>query len=226
MGFLTVDNVTALAQTVIKDTDDRDRNIWRNWAYQATLELGLSDEEIKVAELIPQDYIAALPDDCRYIIEFSLRDSGNNQLQHLHRAGHNRIFNDTRISPTASTSDTVNDCVPVDVSNDATHIHLGTNGANVAKIYIRYFAYPLDENNRPMIREEDAMACVYFIRYMQGLRQDDNRSKIEQDQRAWFMEADRCKARKKMKSMNPDKARSVMAQLVGMLPNFRSIQGY
>lgn len=227
MNYVTLDFITALAQTVIKDVDDRDRNIWKQWVVTgAMLELGIGDEEIKVAELFPNNFTATLPDDCRYIIEFSLFDSTGDQLKHLYRTGKNRIFNDTRVSATATTGDSEQNCVPVDVSSDRTNIHLGTNGEDVARILLRYFAYPLSEDGLPMIREEDAMACVYFIRYMQGLRQDDNRSKIQQDQQAWFMEADRCKARKKMSSMSPDKARSVMAQSMSLLPNFRSIQGF
>jgi hypothetical protein len=224
--YLKLDNVTALAQTVIKDTDDRDRNIWKQWCYEALLQLGIGDEEIRVAELYPQNGIAPLPDDCRYVLEFSLFDSAGNQLKHLFRTGKTRIYNDTRVPRVAFATEEQENCVPVDVSMDRTNVHLGTNGENVATIVMRYFAYPVDEDGIPMIREEDAMACVYFIRYMHGLRQDDNRSKIAQDQQAWFMEADRARARKKMSSMSPDKARSILTELTSMLPNFRSIQSF
>ena len=225
--YLTLDQVTALAQTVIKDTDDRDRNIWKNWVYECLLNLGIGDDEIRVAELFPQNAMAPLPPDCRYIIEMSAFDESGNQLKHSFRTGKLRIYADTRMAPvSATTSSDINDCIPVDISNDAHNLHLGTNADQVARILIRYFAYPLDENGTPLIREEDTMACVYFIRYMQALRQDDNRSKIDQDQRAYFIEADRARARKKMKSMSPDKAYSVMSALTSMVPNYRTLKGF
>jgi hypothetical protein len=223
--YVTINEVTALAQTVIPNSDERDRNIWNAWTYQCLLQLGIGDDEIKVAEILPQDYTGLLPEDCRYVIEFSLFDSAGNQLPHSYRTGKQRIYTDTRLPQTATTNGLTN-CVPVDVATDATAIHLGTNGENVARILLRYFAYPIDENGMPLIREEDTMACVYFIRYMQGMRQDDNRSKIQQDQQTFFMEADRARARKKMASMSPDKARTVLTSMMSMIPNFRSIQGF
>ncbi len=227
MGYTSLKEVTALAQTVIKEADDRDRNVWGAWVYQALLHLGVSDDEIKVIELEPEEGVAVLPPDCKHIIEVSLFDSSGNQLRHTFRGGKQRIFKDTRLAPVATTgSDDVNQFIPVDVSANAYNIYLGTNGTNVALIEVRYFAYPVDESGNLLIRDEDMMACVYFIRYMQALRNDDNRSKIAQDEQSWKIEADRARARKKMTSMSPDKARSLMTSLVSLLPNFRTVQGF
>lgn len=227
MGYVPLKEVTALAQTVVKEADDRDRNIWGAWVYQALLQLGVSDEEIKVMEIEPEEGVAILPPDCKHIIEVSLFDSAGCQLRHSFRGGKQRIFRDTRIAPVATTgTDDINQFVPVDVSANATNIYLGTNGENVSKIELRYFAYPVDESGDLLIRDEDMMACVHFIRYMQGLRNDDNRSKIAQDEQTWKIEADRSRARKKMTSMSPDKARSLMTSLVSLLPNFRTVQGF
>lgn len=226
MSYITLDEVTALAQTVIKDADDKDRNIWKTWAWNAVLNLGIGDDEIKVAELYPKNYTAALPPDCRYLIDVSVFDTAGNQLGHVYRGGNKRIYADRRVQPSATTNGDVNSLIPVDISNDRYNIHLGTNGQNVGTIIIRYFAYPLDENGLPLIREEDAMACVHFIRYMDALRRDDNRSKIQQDEIAWFREADRARARKKMASLSPDKARSIMKSLNSLIPNFRFTQNF
>jgi hypothetical protein len=225
--YVPISEVTAFAQTIIKSADNMDRNIWKYWVYLALLNLGISDDDVKVCTLHPKEYAAGLPPDCRQIIEVSLFDANGNPLPHTFRAGKQRIYNDRRILREASTSETtINDLVPVDVSNDATHIHLGTNGSQVEHIVIRYFAYPLDQNGEPMVAQEDVMACAYFIRYMTALREDDNRSKIEQDKMDWFREADRSRARKKMSSMAPDKAKTLMNQLMSRVPNFRSIQSF
>jgi len=225
--YVPISEVTAFAQTIIKSGDNMDRNIWKYWTYLALLNLGISDDDIKVCTLHPKEFAAALPPDCRQIIEVSLFNSAGYQLAHTFRAGKQRIFTDRRLREEASTTDvTLNDLVPVDVSNDNTHIHLGSNGDSVEHIVVRYFAYPLDQNGDPMVAEEDVMACAYYIRYLTALREDDNRSKIEQDKMDWFREADRARARKKMNSMTPDKAKTLMNQLMSRVPNFRSIQSF
>jgi hypothetical protein len=227
MAYVSINEVTAAAQTVLKASDNMDRNIWKYWAYLAALDLGLSDDEIKVAELTPTNLEAALPEGCRQIIEVSLYDTSDNPLKHKFRTGTDRIYpNDLQNVFTTGDSEVLERIYPVDVSNDNNYIYLGTNGDLVGKIFIRYFAYPVDADGQPMIREEDVLACVYFIRYMDALRQDDNRSKIQQDQLNWFREADRARARKKMSSMTPDKARSIMNSLMKVVPAFTSIQNY
>lgn len=224
--YTSLDEVTALAQTVIKDSDDKMRNLYKSWVWEATLNLGISDDEIKVAELYPNNFTAKLPPDCRYIIEVSCFDKSGTQLPHQYRGGNRRIYADTRMIVTGTTNGDPNSFIPVDISNDRYNIHLGTNGQNVGTIIIRYFSYPLDENGQPLIREEDKMACVFFVRYMDALRRDDNRSKIQQDEIAWFREADRARARKKMTSVTPDKARTMMRSLQSLVPNFRFIQNF
>ena len=225
MKYAPIEEVISVAQTVVKASDNTDRNIWKQWVYLATLELGISDDEIKVCTLFPKDFVAKLPSDCRQIIEISLFDGNGQRLLHKFRSGKVRIYPDGMQNVTTNT-DGVEQFFPVDVSNDSYNLFLGSNGANVTQIALRYFAYPVDANNMPMVRDEDIMACVYYIRYMQALRDDDNRSKIEQDRMAWFMESDRAKARKKMESMTPDKSRSLMKSMMSLVTPFRQIQNF
>lgn len=48
-----------------------------------------------------------------------------------------------------------------------------------------------------MIREDEKMAIIHFIRYAWAMRKNDNRSEIEQNRQAWMLESDRARARKK-----------------------------
>jgi len=222
-AYTSVDNVTAFAMTIVKGKDLADRNIWREWCYECVKDLGLSDNEIRVCTLYPKNGVAKLPTECRQIIELSLFDSADCNLLHQFRPGNTRIFNDTRQIPASSAGNTnstsINNLIPVDVSNDFYSIHLGTNGSNVAKILIRYFAYPVDEvTNLPLIREDDRMACTYWIRYLESLRSNDNRSEIEQNKLLYFQEADRARARKKCESLTYDKAKTLMKDLMNLLP--------
>lgn len=225
--YIGIDEVTATAQTVVKTADSMDRNIWKSWIYIALLDLGISDDEIKVAELTPKDLLAKLPDGCRQIIDVAVYDASGLELRNKFRAGRSRIHADRRILPAASTSSTtLNSLVPVDISNDENYIHLGTNGSEVATIVVRYFAYPIDQNGQPMVREEDIMACVHFIKYMQAMRDDDNQSKREQFRIDWAREADRARARKKMSSMTPAKTKTLMSSLMKAVTPFTTINDF
>lgn len=221
--YLTVEQVTAFALTVIKDKNTASRNIWREWIYQCVLDLGCSDNEIKVCVLYPKDGIAKLPEHCRQIIEVSLFDSSGCNLLHQFRPGKNRIYTDLRQLPSASAGNTnnttVNNLIPVDVSNDEYSIFLGTNGSNVASIALRYFAYPIDDVTKmPLIREEDMMCILHYLRFMESLRSNDNRSEIEQNKQLFFQEADRARARKKSESMTFEKSKTLMKDLMNLLP--------
>lgn len=223
MKYVDINSVTAFAMTICKGKDLADRNIWREWVYECVKDLGVSDDEIRVCTLYPKNGVAKLPTECRQIIELSLFDSSDCNLLHQFRPGNTRIFNDQRLIPSASAGNTnntvINNLIPVDVSNDLYNIHLGTNGSNVAKILIRYFAYPVDEiTNLPLIREDDRMACAYWIRYLESLRSNDNRSEIEQNQKIYFQEADRARARKKCESMTYDKAKTLLKDMMRLLP--------
>ncbi len=225
MNYTKINEVTALAMTVIKKADLADRNIWRAWVYQCVLDLGCSDNELKTCVLLPENGIAPLPDDCRQIVELGLYNNSDQQLLHRFRPGKTRVYSDLRIVPSATgATQTINNLTPVDVSNDEHSIHLGTNATLVTQILLRYFAYPFDEKGLPMIREEDAMACVYFIRFMESLRSNDNRSEIQQNEMMWKSEADRARARKKAESMTPEKAKTLMKDMMRMIPQFNLSQ--
>lgn len=226
MAYVTLDHVTAFAGTLIKETDGINRNIWKDWIYTgAMLELGISDDEMDTAELTPKELLAPLPDNCRSIVELACYDSNGRILPHKFRTGVRRIFSDRRLLDTATSGDVnINSSVPVDVSNDDTNIVLGTNGSSVATILLRYFKYPLDENGNPLIREEDVMACAYFVKFMQAMRDNGNRSEIEQYKQMWYMAADRAKAKKKMASITPEKAKTVLKDLMRLIPSFDQSQ--
>jgi hypothetical protein len=181
----------------------------------------VGDDEIDVAELTPTKLIARLPDHCRVILGLSLYDTSGNPLKHKFRAGKQRIYQDTRLANTAIGTDTnINLAVPVDVSADVSNLYFGTNGDIVGKILIRYFKYPLDEKNQPLIREEDMYACALFIKLMTAMRDNGNKSEIQLYDQMWKQAADKAKADKRMKSLTPEVAHTLMNQMMRLIPQF------
>jgi hypothetical protein len=222
--YVSLSHVTAFAKTLVKDADNINTNVWREWVYNALLNLGIGDDEIDVAELTPigDSLTVPIPPNCRHILELSLFKADGTQLTHKFRSGVRRLFSDKRVSDSVSVG--ISDGIPVDVSNDDTSIILGTNGGQVATILIRYFKYPLDENDDPKIREEDVMACAYFIKFMESMRNNSNRSEVAQYEQMWYREADRARARKKMGSMTEDKAKTMLKDMMRLIPSFRHSQ--
>lgn len=220
--YVSIDFVISWAKGIVKTANNTDTNLWKDWIYTgALLHLGVSDNEIEVAELRPKNFIAALPEHCRSILEISLFDSAGKELRHKYRAGKERIFVDNRLANTAIGTETnVNDTVPVDVSSDRYNLILGTNGALVDKIFIRYFKYPLDDHGQPLIRQEDTYACALFIKLMQAMRDNGNRSEIEQYDAMWKQAADKAKADKRMASLTPEVAQTVVKSMMRLIPNF------
>ena len=189
--YVSLDHVISFTNTLVKDSDSISRNLWKDWVYTALLELGIQDDEMDVAEITPKELLAPLPDNCRSIIEIACYNSNGELLPHKFRTGVRRIFTDGRlVDTTTSGSVNINSSTPVDVSNDDTNIVLGTNGSSVTTILLRYFKYPLDENGNPLIREEDVMPCAYFIKFMTAMRDNGNRSEIEQYKQMWYMAAE------------------------------------
>jgi hypothetical protein len=220
--YVSLDYVVSFAKTIVKTADDMDTNIWREWVYVgALIHLGISDDEIDVSELKPQDFVAPFPPNLRSILNLSLFDANGNQLAHKFRAGKQRIYRDERLSVTSVGSSTnINNSVPVDVSSDAYKLILGTNGDIVDRILIRYFKYPIDQNGNPLVREEDVFACAMFIKFMQAIRDNSNRSEIQQYDLLWKQAADKAKADKRMKSVTPEIATTIMKDWMRLIPSF------
>jgi len=218
MNFVEIDTVIARAQTTIPTANTMDKLIWREWVWMGLQDLGLSDEDIRVCVIYPKNGIAAKPADLKMLLELSLFDTNGRELKHKFRTGGKRIYEDKRIN--TSTAGEV-PSVPVDVSDDRYNFILGTNGDNVKEILIRYFAYPIDEKtNLPLIREDEVMACIYFLRYMWALRKNENQSEIQMSQVNWFRESDRVRAKKKMDSLTPEKAKTIMRNWMNLIPDF------
>lgn len=230
MSFISLDEVLATAQSTIKDADSNDKVIWRQWlGILAIPELGMSEQNIRIVELIPQEFHAAKPNDCRGIIDISLFDSSNCPVAHVWRAGSERIYRNTQppfrtaiVGPPPDTSAQPIGCiVPVDVSDDSQSIHLGTNADLVAKIILRYFAFEVDETGLPLIDQEDTLALVYFIQFMTAMREKESPSLIASYKINWEKEADRCRARKKSRSISNEVMKTVVSRIwMRLIPRF------
>jgi hypothetical protein len=223
MQYVSLDSVVAEAMGVVGDGNDEQalKLLARQWVWRAVLKLPITEDNIKVCEITPKNLIIKKPSDMRCSMEIALYDSSGGFLKHAFHGGKKRIFPDNRLFPAANGSDgTPTNCVPVDISEDEHGFYLGTNGENVAKAKVRYFAYPLDNEGMPLIREDDVLACVYFVRFQASLKKNDNRSAIAQNKDLSDQEFDITRAKRKSLSLSEDKKKTISATMNRMIPNF------
>lgn len=226
MSIEYVDMNAAIAEalSITPQSDAADWSFARQWCVTAIEQLGTSEDEIKVAQILNQNLVAPKPDDMRQFIELALYDANGNYIPHEFRAGRKRMYPDLRIFPVQIVSSTatggIQNFVPVDVSEDQYNFFLGTNGTMVSYVMVRYFAYPVDSNGLPMIRLDEKFAVMSYIKWCKASRKGDNQSEIQLMWQQWAVQADRARAHKKASSLNNDKAIGIARRWVRLIPNF------
>jgi len=225
MQYVTLDEVVSEAMGIVGNGNDSEalKNLARQWVWRAVLKLPITEDNIKVCKITPKNLIMHRPDDMRKHLEIALYDSNNCFIAHTYHTGKSRIYPDTRIAPAATNNDCP-PCVPVDLSSDEHGFYLGTNGEDVAYAKVRYFSYPLDNKGMPLIREDDVLTCVYFVRLQASLRKNDNRSEIDQNRSFYDQEADLQRARRKSMASSNDDKKTIAATMNRMIPNFSRSQ--
>lgn len=225
MQYYSLDEVVAEAMLIVKDKDKYQLPA-RQWVYSALIYHGSADDEIDVCEITVKNLLAKKPDACRQILELACYNSAGELLPHTFRGGKKRIYPNQNAIATVINEDgeTVTYWESVDVSEDRFNIILGTNGTDVAKIKLRFYSYPLDNQGQPLIRDDEKQSCIYFVRFQIALLQDDNQSKIQLDEQRWKLEADRVRAGKKVSSMNGEKRKAISRNWMKLLPNFNHSQ--
>ena len=226
MMYFSIDEVTSEAMSITSNVTDADRLIARQWVASALSQMGMSEDEIAVCEITPKNLIAKKPDNCRKLYEIACYDASGNFIPHTFRAGNKRIYPNTDIQTITTNTDGTQTITynSVDVSEDRFNIILGTNATSVAKIKIRYFAYPVDNEGMPMIREDEKQACVYYIRFCKAMKDDENQSKIQLAESMWLRACDIARAAKKASSLSNDKAKTIARTMNRMIPNFNRSQ--
>lgn len=230
--YCDMNAVIAEALSLTPQSDAADWSFARQWCVTAIEQLGTSEDEIKVAQILAQKLVIPKPDDMRQFIELALYDSWGNYIPHEFRAGRKRMYPDLRlfplqivVPPNTGITDSINTTVqqyfvPVDVSEDQNNFFLGSNGNQVVYALVRYFAYPVDSNGLPMIRLDEKFAVMCYLWFAKAKRKGDNQSEIAEAWKLWAIQADRARAHKKASNLVNDKMVSIARNWVRFLPNF------
>lgn len=222
--MVSLDSVVSEALLIIGASGDDEvaRPFAQQAAWRAISDFPVSEEDIKVCTITAKNLMLKKPEDMHQFLEVALYDANGCFIPHVFHAGKKRIYPNTESYSYTVTTDTgdVTYHLPVDLSEDRTSFFIGTNGTNVSYAQVRYFAWPMDSSGYPMIREEEVLTCMYFIRFMWSLRKNENQSEIQQNERLYKIESDRCRARRKAADLSQDKIKTILASMNKMIPNF------
>jgi hypothetical protein len=184
--FLNIDEVVAHAESVIKDADEAARSLFRQWAWLGERQLGFGGYSEETKDLPVEDLAIRKPSDMASPKDIALYTADHAEYQFKYQGGKKRIHNMDSSQG------------KIDLSEDPYFFHLGTNGGNIAYVKLRYYAYPIDEDNNPMFPEHHLLALMMFIRWMWEIRKNENQSAIAMAESDWLKQSTKTKAANKM----------------------------
>jgi hypothetical protein len=189
--FMNIDEVVAHAESVIEDTDDRARVLFRQWAWLGEKQLGFGAANEETKDIVAEDLSVRKPSNMASAIDIALYDSAGAEYQYKYQFGNHRIHVNNSTSAQAK----------IDLSEDSYYYHLGTNASGITYAKLRYYAYPIDDENNPMFPNHHILALMMFIRWMWEVRKNNNQSAIGMAKSDWIGESTKAKAANKMPDM-------------------------
>jgi len=219
MEYIASDAVIAEALSITPDTDAADWAMAKQWAVTALMQFGTSDDEIKVCTIAQTNLILPKPKDMRSYVEMALYDVRGCLIPHVFHSGKKRIYPDFDWQPSAVNNPDFRNIIPVDVSEDQLNFYLGTNGSNVAYAQVRYYAYPIDANGLPMIREDEKFAIMCYIQWCKASKLGQSASDISMKWQMWTRQHDMARARKKSNIPN-DLHKTISRNWMRLIPDF------
>lgn len=214
--FLTLDQITAEAMSIIPGATSEDRLLAKTWAYIALREIGPSKDNIEVCTLYPQDFVIVKPNDFHSALDIGLFDAQGNEFKSQYRAGKKRIHQSRNLFLDAGVyAPEIGS--PIEISEDDFFFHISSNSENVSYVLLRYFKLPVDDEGNPLFPEYTRLAIILFIRYMWSLKTGSRDAAFNEN--SWKMA--RAEARGKNKMPNGLMFKQFAKEWMSMIPNNR-----
>ena len=191
--FLSVEEVVSAASTIVGAYPSREeRMIYSMWVWIAEKQIESFKLNTKSDELVVIGLVANKPEDHVRTQEFSLIDSQGSDIRYRYRG-----YNKSRVHPRTE----VNNPNLIDVYEDDTCFHLGSEGSDIECIHLRYSAIPMDSEGNLLIPDNHLYPIMMFIKYMDLLRKGSSSSALEDAKYEWKVQASKARGRDNMPSM-------------------------
>jgi hypothetical protein len=162
--FLDIEEVVATASTVIPGMTDEEKLLARQWSWMAIRKIGPSSDHIKTIDIDIYDKSIEIPSDCISIIDLAIYDSHGNDIKYRYNKGG---------SLRTHKKDLIGNQL-INIYQDDKFIHISDDasgsGLIPASARVKYYAFPLDDCNQPLIAEVHLFPVMMFIRWMWSIR--------------------------------------------------------
>lgn len=212
MRFLTVEEVVAAASTMLPNTPSKkDRDVMKFWVWQAEKQIGCSKFNLKRFEIDFINCIAKKPSDHIHTSELAILDAQGNDLQYVHEGYRARAHPVTAFN---------NPIIPK-VYEDEYSFKLDSNATHVDRAVGRYWAYPVDDDNNPLIPEQHLEAIMNYVSYSYAKNKGDALGRIDYYNNQWKIQA--AKARGQNKMPDVPEARTILNRWMTLIPDMYNL---
>lgn len=209
LNTVSIDEVAALASTIIEGSTKEDRNLFKTWIYTGQKRLYYGVLDLKTEKVDACELAILKPKDFGKLKDIALFKEDGTEVVYKYQGEGWRIHED--IDYTRYPYST-----RVDLSETNDYFHLGSNGDSVCYAMLRYYAVPVDENGQLRIPEDNMLALAFFCKWMWALLKNDNQSEIAERKKDFRNEAARVNAERNLPNMV--EGREIARTLNSMIP--------
>jgi hypothetical protein len=187
MRYVTIYEAVANAMIALGLEQDEYRNIFTDWAYEATRSIGVSEVNLKSAEITITSGLAAVPSDMAYLSQIAVKKNGTEDYAYP-------MF-DTSYWPSIPNGDQaymLDENYYVNIQGNNFVISSDITDAGFNRLVIQYWGYPIDNEGNPLIPEYYGRAATAYIEFMHTKRlrsrnrQEVPMSEVDYLERRWL----------------------------------------
>lgn len=209
-AYLNADEVVANALTIIPEATQKDKNIFKQWVFLAERQIGSSPVSVKnETNIVAHNFRLGKPIDCVKSMQLALFDKNDNEVKYRHHGRGMQVADRDILEGD-------NRDVIVMETDDA--FYLSSNATNVTNANLRYYGFPIDENDNLKIPEIHVLAIMSFIKYMMAMKSSERRLDIKDYYGIWEAEKRAARARTMMPSEL--EARDISKRFMSMIDYF------
>jgi len=232
-NLISIDEVVAMAFTLLDSEESRDEILFENWAWDAVREIGPTRVSKRKQCLPVIDRCITKPKDFCYAIDMSLLDPCNN-AHYFQYSESGWLASTQRYNNDSSTlylnSGSTYNCIKVTETNCTFELSQEADCENIVKAELLYYHLPLDDQGRMLIEENLKLAIIAYIEYCfykmhrARSRHPGKTNMVPMSEVDWYYNKwVRLKSQKKAEARMPDilSASTIFNNWVTGIPNYQ-----
>jgi hypothetical protein len=161
MRYVSIQESVANAMIALGLEQDEYRNIFTDWAYEATRSIGVSEVNLKTEEIAISNGLASIPSDMAYPDQIALKKSGSDEFVYP-------IFNSSYWQgiPQSDQVYRTDQNYYINIQGESFVFSSDVSSDGFNRLVLRYWAFPIDQDGMPLIPEYYTRAVTTYIEFM------------------------------------------------------------